>query len=334
MFSKFITALSLIVISLSAGFLIMELGVRTFMPQFDVSGQVEFQKLSDGTPIGQFDVTKRQVKNTGDFDVTVHFNELGFRDSKSVTESTKADIFVVGDSFSFGWGVEEKQRFSDVLQTELGRPVFNIAIPTDLNGYKKLVQYAQRNGASIGHLIIGICMENDILNYRDTEDKAGTSVASGGAWVRSLKVWLTSHSSLYFLTTTIIHNTPILRNLFIKLNLIVPNLVGVQRPNDSPIAVESSIERIQGIAGDIQTTVLIIPSRWLWLGDEKVQAIAIQQHDQLVSSLSELGLNILDPRTFMERDQRPLSYHFENDGHWTAEMHEVVGRMLANSIRG
>lgn len=113
--------------AVAAGLLVMEGLVRLTAPAYDPSGHVRFTHLPDGTAIGPPNLTRRMVKNTGDYDVEVAFNAVGFRDWKSLTTSTPDSIFVVGDSFALGWGVEERQRFSNLLQERLGRLVFNIS---------------------------------------------------------------------------------------------------------------------------------------------------------------------------------------------------------------
>jgi len=141
--SRSVANAALLLISLVVALVLIEFLVRVFFPIYDPSGYVEFGHLPDGTPIGPFGRVLRQVKNTGDYDVEVRFNAWGFRDGKLLTSATDGDVFVVGDSFAFGWGVEAVDRFSDQLETILNRPVFNIAIPgTDFDGYDRLIRYA------------------------------------------------------------------------------------------------------------------------------------------------------------------------------------------------
>src|SRR3954447_14013628 len=96
----------LLLAAIILGLGISEFVVRRFFPIYDPSGQLRLAWLADGTPIGPFDHIFRQVKNTGDYDVEVRFNSLGFRDDKPVSLAREDDLFVVGDSFAFGWGVE------------------------------------------------------------------------------------------------------------------------------------------------------------------------------------------------------------------------------------
>jgi hypothetical protein len=145
--------------------LLLEFLIRIILPVYDPSGMLEFYQNQDGVPLARENSISRQWRNTGDYNVAVRINQYGFRDSKDLSLSTVNDIFVVGDSFSFGYGVEEDERYSNLLETKLNTPIYNISIPTDFDGYEKLIAYAQKNGATINHLIIGVTMENDLANY-------------------------------------------------------------------------------------------------------------------------------------------------------------------------
>ena len=152
---------------------LLEIAIRIFLPVYIPSDQLGFVRLGDvtvGRPGGAF----RLSKNAGDFDVEIRFNALGFRDDKSLTTSTDRDLFVVGDSIPLGWGVAVRNRFSDRLQALLNRPVFNIAMPAyDLDGYDRLLHYAEANGASIKNLIISVSMEHNLRVY-DTSHRASS----------------------------------------------------------------------------------------------------------------------------------------------------------------
>ena len=333
MFRKIFISIGLMAISVAVGVLLLEFGVRILLPQYDPSGQIRFTRLDDGTPIGPANETLVQIKNTGDFSVDVTFNKYGFRDDKDLAAATDDSIFVVGDSFSFGWGVEQSERYSNVLQEMTGRKVFNISIPTDLEGYEQLVAYAKRKGAQINSLIIGLCMENDIRRYgvQQTETPAATQGSSIG-YLGLVKGWLQAHSALYFYLTTVVQTQPWLRDQFVRAGLIIPNLEGIQAPELDPKAFTSSVERLVTLAGGQKTMILVIPSRWLWVGESTRRQAVSELHDRMVAELRSRGLQVVDPRAFMETNGPPLKYHFKNDGHWRAEMHRIAAKMLAEKI--
>jgi len=63
----------------------------------------------------------------------IRVNNVGFRDRDVPPKSDKYRIAVVGDSFTWGQGVEERDRFSDLIERALGPgyEVFNFGRPGD-----------------------------------------------------------------------------------------------------------------------------------------------------------------------------------------------------------
>jgi hypothetical protein len=318
---------------------LLEFVVRVFFPIFDPSGYVEFGHLPDGTPIGPFGRVLRQVKNTGDYDVEVRFNAWGFRDDKSLTSATDADLFVVGDSFAFGWGVEARDRFSDQLQTILYRPVFNIAIAgTDFDGYDRLIRYAQASGAIVNKVIICVTMENDLHIY-DVSRSPGRSASASTTDLLPMSLWslkahIAEHSALFVMMTHAAHKTPGLRQFAVRLGLIRPNLEGIGDVlGDADAALVSSAHRLLYLVSGRDAIVLIIPSRRLWVGESRQRAEAARLHTKFVNILRNSGLTVADMRERLESTGNPLSYHFANDGHWNKEGHRLAAEFLAGVLQ-
>ena len=95
----------LIALSVAFGLILSELLVRLLLPIYP-SGRLTVHQLPDGTQIGPPGTVLRQV--TDEYDVEAHFNEWGFRDEKDLTTATQEALYVVGDSFAFGWGVRSR----------------------------------------------------------------------------------------------------------------------------------------------------------------------------------------------------------------------------------
>src|ERR1043166_7264005 len=156
----------LLVVAIAITAVVSEYTVRIALPQYDPSGSVVFFRDRDNNvALGPRNQHLRQVKNTGDYDIDVDFNKYGVRDEKDFAASSDQDYFVVGDSFSFGWGVKESERYSDLLQQKLNARIFNISAPGNFISYDQFIRYALRQGAHVKKLIIGVCMENDLADY-------------------------------------------------------------------------------------------------------------------------------------------------------------------------
>ena len=328
----------LVILSLLLSIILVEFFVRAFFPIFDPSGQVKIIQLADGTPIGPRGATLRQTKNTGDYDVEIRFNNLGFRDDKPLTAATKDDLFVVGDSFAFGWGVNAEDRFSNRIESALNRPVFNIASPgTDFDGYYRLIRYAESNGALVRKLIISVTMENVLHLYSDflPEDSNSFSETTDPPSLNlsALKAYLNQHSALYAMFAYAAHRTTALRSVAVQLGLITPNLEGINDENISREELISSLHRLRQIAAGRDVVVLVIPSRRLWVGESSRRANAGRVHATFVDGLRAYGMTVVDIRNQMEVGGNPLSYHFANDGHWNAAGHRLAAEALTEVLK-
>ncbi len=128
-----ISRAGLLLASTLVGLVILECGVRVFLPRYIPCEAVVFH-MEGGVPLGPKSYVGRHTNNTTDYDVTVRINAYGFRDTKDLKDSRERDFFVVGDSFGFGWGVDEEDRYSNLLASMLESEVYNISVPTDIEG--------------------------------------------------------------------------------------------------------------------------------------------------------------------------------------------------------
>ena len=302
----------------------LELGVRGFIPQFDPSGSLEFHIGDDHVPLGTPDQVGRQYKNTGDFDVEVVFNRYGLRDRKDLGLSHPGDLFVVGDSYSMGWGVEERERYSDVLDELVPERVYNLAIPADFLGYARLVGYAEKHGAPVKRLIVGVCMENDLVDYDALGDVPVRGAKPTG--LRRIKALMTTNSGLYLALTTVVHQRPVLRETAVRAGLIVDNIAGMRRNQFSEAVLAMSVERLRHLDERYDATVLVIPSRGVWVGGNEETETRV--HDRFVASLLEAKMEVVDLRPIFEATGDPMQFHFANDGHWNAKGHAVAAAAL------
>ncbi len=84
-----------------------------------------------GSPFGNFysEPMRNSPTLTGSvlekYPIEIRINELGFRESSDIGD---AGIFALGDSFTFGWGVNETESWPGLLENQLGIPVYNLGI--------------------------------------------------------------------------------------------------------------------------------------------------------------------------------------------------------------
>ena len=322
---------TLTVLTVLAG-LVVGLGLaegltRLLFPAFDPSGRFESSYSVGTLLLGKPGTEARLIKNTGDYDVSVRINSHGLRDANDVATAGSDDILVVGDSFTWGWGVEAQDRFSDRLQILTGRRTFNLSTPTDIDGYAALLAYAKTLQSRAGRAVIAVCMENDLRLYRGRWE--GEPHSGSGP---DFKGWLSSHSALYLLAVTAFHQTPWLHDIAVKAGLIVPNLEGIAKHDYDPAIIDSSADRLKEIAERYRTLVVLIPSRALWVGNSRSRAVEDRVHTAFIVALQRRGIDVLDLQPILEAQGAPLSYHFANDGHWNARGHALAAHAISQHL--
>ena len=307
----------------------LELGVRLVMPAYHPGGHNRWHEGDEERPrLGLAGETVSLSHKAGDFDTTVTYNDAGFRERRSISESTGDDLFVVGDSYSFGYGVEADERYSNLLEKALGREVFNICIPEDLEGYGKLVRYAEGQGATIRQLVVGVCMENDLRDYAVPRPRAGKAPTFSK---HGLKVLLNAHSALYRYVTTQLNQAPALRGVAVKLGLAGSYDQGIGAVALPEPVVASSVAELKKLTDTRPSTVVIIPARSLWAGAN--QDVASENHARFVGALRQAGIDVVDLRAHFEATGQPLGLHFKHDGHWTRDGHRLAAEVLASHLK-
>jgi hypothetical protein len=321
--------LLLLVISSTVALIVLEVVICSMLPFYDPRRQIVFRKNEEGVPLGPFSETVRQRTPKGDYDLPVTFNQFGFRDEKDLTTSTKSDWFALGDSFGLGWGVAATNRFSNVLDQALPSRVFNICIPTDIAGYAGLLQHAHRCGATVSNLLVSVCMENDLRDYRALAPNIQQRPSSN----KRLRAYLKSHSAIYLLASYELQRSKGLRDFF--------EAIGVARKVDSDElmhknefnreAILYSAHLLDEVAGQSKrSVVLIIPSRALWMGSSR--STETLTHDLFVSELKKRGVDVLDMKPLFEAEGNPLQYYFRVDPHWNELGHKLAGQCIARHI--
>ena len=329
---------TLVFLALGVALVLQEFAVRLALPAFDPAGHLRFVRPTGDLPaLGPPGEVHRLVKNSGDYDVAVRFNRHGLRDVKDIADAGADDILLVGDSFAFGWGVEETDRLSERLQKYIGRRVFNVAMPADIDGYEKLIGFAERRGGRVGNVILVLNMTDDLRDYDAPKAAAPAATATeGAAPVRGIRLgeikeFLLAHSALYFLATSLITQVEWLRAIALRAGLIVPLEQIAKRAVDGA-AIDSTARRVARLARRFRTTIVIAPMRGLWIGANTENERRI--HERFIDRLGALGLDIIDMRPLQERGGEPMKYHFTNDGHWNPSGHALAAEALAARLSG
>lgn len=121
-----------------------------------------------------------------EYPVTCTTDEHGFRNRTPMGE---ADIFVLGDSFAFGWAVDAEDSWVGRLERGLGRPIYNLGIPGSSPkqelGVLKYVLESNADSAGIRQLLWLIYEGNDLDD--SYAELAPAQVEAPGGWQKLSK---------------------------------------------------------------------------------------------------------------------------------------------------
>ncbi len=100
--------------------IIIEIGMRNFFNDNRLSTHTDERNLlyRYDRNLGWFPVENSEKLHTGTHAFSVKHNSRGFRDSEHLVDK-KPNIVFIGDSFLWGYDVEESERFTDKLRSKL-----------------------------------------------------------------------------------------------------------------------------------------------------------------------------------------------------------------------
>ena len=142
-------------------------------------------------------------QNNGDFRTHIKINQFGLRNPEPI-EKAGGRIWIIGDSMAFGWGIEQNEIYSEVIQKTLGIQTYNLAAPgNDICGYQKMAARIPA-GLRPKAVIVGLILENDVKDYdcralfrQFNIDKPAKLPSSTSISRTRIKVFLTRSSATY-----------------------------------------------------------------------------------------------------------------------------------------
>jgi hypothetical protein len=278
------------------------------------------------------------VFETPQFRTNVRINQLGLRDREHTykrPEGTRR-ILVLGDSFAWGYGVEEAERFSQVLEASLGVEVINAGV----SGYstdQELLWLREEGRQYDFDLVVLVLAGNDIgdnqqelvhhIYYKPRfVFEAGQLTLTGNPVPKSgprgrLIYYLSQRSALaYFLVQRYFD----FQDRFSRLR--------TQAANSSPMATDGSsaglpasltvalLREIERIATDKEAGfVIVATSRW-W------NSPGGETYREFLTTLQEENFSVLDVEALPGFDTDTML--IRDDGHWNGAGHAFVAQAL------
>ena len=248
----------------------------------------------------------RDRHRTSEFDVAVRINSRGFRGGEwtAKTEGRKR-VLVLGDSYAFGWGVAEEERFSDVLARRSdGWEVINAAV----SGYatvQELLLLEDLAPEVRPDLVVCVFCKNDLFENGAPivygKHKPYAVVEGRELAVRGLPVpepWLERSSYLYRAIAK-----ERWRRAFDR------------EPRDPDREWLLACDLLRAMRRELGNVPLVVVSDEQRLAD---------------LSAEEPSIHHLDLRVVFAGRDEPT---FPLDGHWTASAHAEIARALEPMLR-
>ncbi|GAB6052556.1 hypothetical protein JCM17960_13760 [Magnetospira thiophila] len=325
-----------------------EVFLRVLMPHWNefYSGRFMTRTLVPNhgiVPIGVPGFDGYFAQSNGDFRARIVVNEFGLRNDEPVSAANDR-VWVVGDSMTFGWGIERDQIFTAIIAAESGRPTYNVASPgTGICGYQALLARMPQE-VKPKAVVLGLVLENDILiddcaaearlaehNSQDPTHEAESDPIS----LPLIKGILIHNSALYNFLTVAVKRVNYLREFLTDIGLIERGHV-YHRAIDETSLERSVAESIKGLVGvrdlvpeGTPFAILIVPARFEIRDGDPFYA---KMRAELTAGLMAEGFPIIDPfEAFVAAGFEPT--HFAHDGHWSALGHQIAGTAAAQWVK-
>ena len=205
MIKKWLVNISLVIVSSLIGLLLTECLLRCFL-------STEKKRIIYNQTRDVFQYNKNNIQfnaHTGyitkpnlsvlfsnkEFSTNVQTNSLGFRDDEN--SCIDPDVFILGDSFGFGWGVEKDEGFESILEQKSKLKILNMSV----SGYNNVQELAlldewQQTHSLKNKTIILMYYVNDMLDNIDTTgvnpsiDKTETGIKINAVSMTSYNNWI------------------------------------------------------------------------------------------------------------------------------------------------
>jgi len=294
-----------------------------------------------------------------EFTVDVRAGSLGLRvrDLDFAALSTEHPYLFIGDSYFFGWGVEQEQRLSELFGSKIaedGRPapVVNLSFP-GWGTYHYLAVWEQFvPQLKPRFVIIGMFIGND---FTDDLKQSWRSHEAGGASVapenRPTSLFLRfklaaremiSTSPVLSVVNHALWMSPAFRSLFSGLE-IRNDRIALYETASSDLqkqlyaATESALDSLARLshAQGVPLLVVLIPDHLQVLMSDLFRGYDFDKPQRTIQAfLHERGIACFDLLPIFRGTPSPDEMFFREDKHWNAKGHAFVAEALRQCLMG
>ncbi len=298
--------------------------------------------------------------NGAEFNTAIRTNALGLRGPEVRADRPELRILVLGDSYTFGWAVEEQESYPAVLAQllaadRLDTEVLNAGVP-GWGQPQELVWLKQFGpGLKPDVLLMGVFLGNDLLDATEKHRPGQLSPEAPEAGAtHGLGLWSYRHSHLWRLAnraglTTLLGLPEPFMMTFLK------DMLETYRKEPSALTLEGraksrdALERLRDLANaqGIRMIAILIPDQ---LQSDQVvwdRALGFLDKDPALYDrdttrnyfrgvLEELDIPTIDLvpslRAAMDNPATAGGFFYQNDPHWTAKTHRLAAATIHQEL--
>lgn len=341
----FTGAIAALVIGTIMLLLIGEAAARIFFPRWAEYYSGHFMQLEKRPGHRNFWIGKPGfdgyfAQNNGDFRHAIKINAAGLRNDEPVS-AADGRVWMLGDSMTFGWGVERIDTFTAKTQFLSGLKTYNVAGPgNDVCAYQALAD-RMSDAARPGAVVVGLIVENDVQVYdcrEQARQHAAVNNATDESSFRSLaavKYALTGYSALYNVVVTSVKRVPWVVEGLTGLGLVARhhqtrNVFDKRELSQRSRTTAKEVARIREfLPPGTKFVVVVVPARFE-LRDE--HALFKKARLGVVGALRDTGVSVID---LYDRFKKAgfTSTHLVHDGHWSPRGHLVAARAISDWLK-
>lgn len=298
--------------------------------------QLETRKGHRSFWIGKPGFDGHFAQNNGDFRHALRINGFGLRNNEPV-ERANGRVWMLGDSMTFGWGVEHRDSFTGIVASRHGIDTYNVGSPgNDVCGYQMLVDRMPKD-LKPRAIVVGLIIENDI-SLDDCRARAQAEINQGGraadsslrSWL-AIKYMLTGYSALYNVVVASAKRLPWLVEGLTRLGVIARphHTKNVFSGNETEQGVRTTVDEIERILDYLPPgtpmVVAVVPARF-----------EIRDKDPYFRDIRTSILRLLAQKNIATINLYPVfesagfaATHFVHDGHWSPAGHAIAADAIA-----
>jgi len=332
-------------------FVLIEICLRAFYPQIvECKINRQWRMDDDVLPYVSKPCYKGRMFLKGQFNVCLTTNNKGFRGTKDVDikkPSNAIRVVFLGDSFVFGWGVDDDKVFTHILEERLNGEKDVEVINAGVYGYdmaEYLVAFNRILKYDPNTIFLGFCLEND-FNFSISEKGSKELMAEKedmGSHVRDI---INNLHIITLIRDRLYITFPKIRNIMLSLGINNKRDIFLKEYPESLnkllAKTETALKHMNKVSKEngIDFIVLFIPLKeqiYCRQAINKFQDYDIDKPNEVLTDiLKRNNIQYIDLAPDLLTQSRLVKerLYFDTDPHWTKHGHEIIGQIIYNKYK-